>query len=430
MSDIALKVEGIYKRYRLGLVDSNAFKEDLIRFWAKLQGKPDPFESYITANELANVTNQSEITSRYIWALQDINFEVKQGEILGVIGKNGAGKSTLLKLLSKTTAPTKGQIKVKGRIASLLEVGTGFHPELTGRQNIFLNGMILGMRKHEVKKYLDEIIDFAGIEAFIDTPVKRYSSGMYVRLGFAVAAHLLSDILIVDEVLAVGDAEFQKKCIGKMKGVSQAEGRTVLFVSHNMETIKKLCPSSILMKNGQILSQGESEPIISQYITANYQKTINGRIPETASTYCTGQVKFTHISILNSNGKESSTWFCGKPFIIKARLKVFEKLIGKIVVNMVLSNDSDTRLINLNSDFSMNELDEGNYEIEIFFDDILTPNKYYVSLGIHDMTTGGLSLDWVENIISFEVYADKTVYPFNIGLGFMNKNNALKINKI
>jgi lipopolysaccharide transport system ATP-binding protein len=265
MSEVVLKVENLYKRYRLGNVDGQAFKEDIISFWAKLTGKPDPYETYITSNELAAVKNANEVKSRYVWSLQDINFELKRGEILGVIGKNGAGKSTLLKILSKTTAPTKGQVKVKGRIASLLEVGTGFHPELTGRENIFMNGAILGMQKHEIQSKLDQIIAFAGIEAYIDTPVKRYSSGMYVRLAFAVAAHLEPDILIVDEVLAVGDAEFQKKCLGKMKDVSAGEGRTVLFVSHNMQAIETLCTTGIFLNNGCLQIQGDIPTLIKNY---------------------------------------------------------------------------------------------------------------------------------------------------------------------
>lgn len=266
MSDIVLKVENLYKRYRLGNVDRTAFKEDVVSFFAKLQGKSDPYESYITSNELAAVKDINEVKSRYVWSLQDINFEVKRGEILGIIGKNGAGKSTLLKILSKTTAPTKGNIKIKGRIASLLEVGTGFHPELTGRENIYMNGAIMGMRKHEITQKLDEIVAFAGVEAFIDTPVKRYSSGMYVRLAFAVAAHLEPDILIVDEVLAVGDAEFQKKCIGKMKDVSQGEGRTVLFVSHNMQAVKQLCTQAVYLKNGNLFLKGNIESVTQKYL--------------------------------------------------------------------------------------------------------------------------------------------------------------------
>ena len=245
MSDIAIRVEELSKQYRLGTVGTGTLSHDLNRWWARLRGKEDPFARVGEVNDRATKGD-----SKYVWALKDINFEVKQGEVLGIIGKNGAGKSTLLKILSKVTAPTQGRIKVNGRIASLLEVGTGFHQELTGRENIFLNGAILGMTKAEIKSKLDEIVEFAGVARYLDTPVKRYSSGMTVRLAFAVAAHLEPEILVVDEVLAVGDAEFQKKAIGKIKEVSEGGGRTVLFVSHNMMSIRKLCSSGILLKDG------------------------------------------------------------------------------------------------------------------------------------------------------------------------------------
>ena len=222
-TDIILKVENISKQYRLGQVGTGTLRHDLNRWWHKIRGKENPYLKIGDTNDRSTKGN-----SDYVWALQDINFEVERGEVLGIIGKNGAGKSTLLKILSKVTAPTTGSIKSHGRIASLLEVGTGFHPELSGRENIFLNGAILGMRKKEIQRKFDEIVDFAGIERYIDTPVKRYSSGMYVRLAFAVAAHLESEILIVDEVLAVGDADFQKKCLGKMNDVTKGEGRTIL----------------------------------------------------------------------------------------------------------------------------------------------------------------------------------------------------------
>ncbi|MFN5218151.1 MAG: ABC transporter ATP-binding protein, partial [Sphingomonadales bacterium] len=230
---IVIKVENVSKQYRLGNVGSGTLRDDLTRWWYRMRGKEDPLMQVGSTND-----RTQKADSDYVWALKDINFEVQQGDTLGIIGRNGAGKSTLLKILSKTTAPTTGSVKVKGRIASLLEVGTGFHPELTGRENIYLNGAILGMRKHEITRKLDEIVDFAGVERYLDTPVKRYSSGMYVRLAFGVAAHLESEILIIDEVLAVGDAEFQKKCLGKMGEVSKGEGRTVLFVSHNIAAIK------------------------------------------------------------------------------------------------------------------------------------------------------------------------------------------------
>ncbi|MBI4645673.1 MAG: ABC transporter ATP-binding protein [Bacteroidia bacterium] len=255
-----IKLENISKQYRLGLVESKTIADDLSRFWAKVRGKEDPTLKIGVENKL-DISN-----GEYIWALKDIDLEVKQGEVLGIIGKNGAGKSTLLKILSKVTTPTTGSVKIKGRIASLLEVGTGFHPELTGRENIFLNGAILGMTKAEIKNKFDEIVDFSGVERYIDTPVKRYSSGMYVRLAFAVAAHLDPEILIVDEVLAVGDAEFQKKALGKMQKVSKGQGRTVLFVSHNMNSLKHLCEKAILLEQGKIILTGDCNLIINKYI--------------------------------------------------------------------------------------------------------------------------------------------------------------------
>jgi len=257
----AIKVDNVSKLYRLGQIGTGSMQADLKRFWYKVRGKEDPFTQVGESNDR---TKKGD--SDYVWSLRDITFDIKQGEAVGIIGRNGAGKSTLLKLLSRVTAPTTGTIRAKGRIASLLEVGTGFHPDLTGRENVFLNGAILGMRKHEIQRKFDEIVDFAGVERYIDTPVKRYSSGMYVRLAFGVAAHLESEILIVDEVLAVGDAEFQKKCLGKMGDVSKGEGRTVLFVSHNMAAISTLCNSGIYLKNGQLINKGSAGAIIHEYL--------------------------------------------------------------------------------------------------------------------------------------------------------------------
>ncbi|MBI2966775.1 MAG: ATP-binding cassette domain-containing protein [Bacteroidetes bacterium] len=268
MSDIVIKVENLSKQYRLGTVGTGTLAHDLNRWWHLIRGKEDPYLKVGEANRIDS--NGSE---EYIWALSNINFEVKQGEVLGIIGKNGAGKSTLLKILSRVTMPTTGEVSIKGRIASLLEVGTGFHPELSGRENIFLNGAILGMTKQEIKSKLDEIIEFSGVERYIDTPVKRYSSGMYVRLAFAVAAHLDPEILIVDEVLAVGDAEFQKKCLGKMKDVA-GQGRTVLFVSHNMEAISNLCQRTILLKEGNLISDNETDTVIRSYIEVQELNTV------------------------------------------------------------------------------------------------------------------------------------------------------------
>ncbi|GEJ46801.1 MULTISPECIES: ABC transporter ATP-binding protein [unclassified Chryseobacterium] len=257
---LALKAENISKQYRLGQVGTGTLSHDLNRFWHKVRGKEDPYLKIGEANDRATKGD-----SEYVWSLQDINFEIQQGDAVGIIGRNGAGKSTLLKLLSKVTKPTTGKIYSQGRIASLLEVGTGFHPEMTGRENVFLNGAILGMTRKEITRKFDEIVDFSGVERYIDTPVKRYSSGMYVRLAFAVAAHLESEILIVDEVLAVGDAEFQKKCLGKMGDVTKGEGRTILFVSHNITAIKELCNYGILLDKGTLVTQGDINKCIIEY---------------------------------------------------------------------------------------------------------------------------------------------------------------------
>ena len=257
---LSLKAENISKQYRLGQVGTGTLSHDLNRFWHKVRGKEDP---YLKIGEANDRTTKGD--SEYVWSLRDIDFEIEKGDAVGIIGRNGAGKSTLLKVLSKVTKPTTGKIYTNGRIASLLEVGTGFHPEMTGRENVFLNGAILGMTRKEIKRKFDEIVDFSGVERYIDTPVKRYSSGMYVRLAFAVAAHLESEILIVDEVLAVGDADFQKKCLGKMNDVTKGEGRTILFVSHNMTAIKELCTSGILLHQGQLSYSGGILDTIAEY---------------------------------------------------------------------------------------------------------------------------------------------------------------------
>lgn len=261
MSNVILKVENLSKQYRLGLVGLGSISDDLKRWWYLFRGKEDPF---LKIGEVNNRETKGE--SDYVWALQDINFEVQRGEVLGIIGKNGAGKSTLLKILSKITGPTTGSVKFNGRIASLLEVGTGFHPEMTGRENVYLNGAILGMTKKEITSKIEEIIDFSGCERYIDTPTKRYSSGMTVRLAFAVAAFLEPDILVIDEVLAVGDAEFQKKAMGKMKDISKGQGRTVLFVSHNMTAVESLCSRVIVLKDGAFLAEGAPEEMINIYL--------------------------------------------------------------------------------------------------------------------------------------------------------------------
>jgi lipopolysaccharide transport system ATP-binding protein len=258
---IAIQVENLSKQYRLGSVGTGALTHDVNRWWHKLRGLPDPYLKIGEENDRATTGG-----SDYVWALRDVSFEVPHGQVLGIIGRNGAGKSTLLKLLSRTTGPTAGRIRLQGRVASLLEVGTGFHPDLTGRENIFLNGAILGMTTKEIRRKYEAIVEFSGVRRYIETPVKRYSSGMYVRLAFAVAAHLDPEILIVDEVLAVGDIEFQNKCLGKMKEVSAQEGRTVLFVTHNMGAIQKLCDAGLLLTNGRLEAIGKVDDVVRRYV--------------------------------------------------------------------------------------------------------------------------------------------------------------------
>jgi lipopolysaccharide transport system ATP-binding protein len=295
MSDTIIKVEDLSKQYRLGEIGTGSLSHDLNRWWHSIRGKDDP---YLKIGEQNDRSKKSE--SDYVWALRDINFEIKKGETWGVVGKNGAGKSTLLKLLSRVTAPTTGSIKYKGKMASLLEVGTGFHGELTGKENIFLNGAILGMRKHEIQSKLDEIIEFAGIEKYIDTPVKRYSSGMYVRLAFAVAAHLDTDILILDEVLAVGDASFQRKCLGKMNDAAVNQGKTVLFVSHNLSQVQGLCKKGLFMENGGLKSTGDIQKIISEYTFGENNGSVIDLTTFFKKELAQHNLKFKKLIILNN----------------------------------------------------------------------------------------------------------------------------------
>ena len=313
-----IKVENLSKQYRLGSVGTGALAHDINRWWHKLRGKEDPYLKIGDTND-----RTSSGSSEYVWALKDINFEVKHGEVLGIIGRNGAGKSTLLKILSRTTSPTTGSVKIKGRVASLLEVGTGFHPELSGRENIYLNGAILGMTKKEIARKFDEIVDFAGVERYIDTPVKRYSSGMYVRLAFAVAAHLEPEILIVDEVLAVGDAEFQKKCLGKMKDVSEREGRTVLFVSHNMAAVANLCTNGVAMNNGQLVYAGNINDSIQYYMRNSLMNGHKYRSEKNSSSNHIFQVE-----IMRDHKKDGESFYFAESIGINISIKIFDKVQG------------------------------------------------------------------------------------------------------
>jgi len=339
MSNIVIKATDISKQYRLGMVGSGTLKDDISRFFAKITGKEEPTLKIGQVND-----RNQKADSDYVWALKDINFEVKKGEILGIIGKNGAGKSTLLKILSKITAPTTGSIKVKGRIASLLEVGTGFHAELTGRENVYLNGAILGMRREEVTRKLEEIIDFAGIARYIDTPVKRYSSGMTVRLGFAVAAHLEPEILVVDEVLAVGDAEFQKKAIGKMQDISKEGGRTVLFVSHNMASIQNLCTRCVVLENGSTVFEGKTDEAINYYLQGG-QALQAIPLEERKDRSGNGWLKVTKIELTDTSRKLISAVQAGGSCIINFYYEstiTDEELLKAIIPSIQIINGYDT----------------------------------------------------------------------------------------
>ena len=316
--NIAIEFDGVGKQYRLGLVGTGSLQHDINRWWqTSILGKEDP---YLKIGEVNDRSTKGH--SDYVWALKDISFKVEQGDVVGIIGKNGAGKSTLLKLLSHITAPSTGHITYRGRIASLLEVGTGFHPEMTARDNIYMNGSIMGMGKHEIDRKLDEIVDFAGIERYIDTPVKRFSSGMTVRLGFAVAAFLEPEILVVDEVLAVGDAEFQKKAIGKMQEVSSGGGRTVLFVSHNMAAIKRLCKRGIVLNNGQLYYDAHVDEAVDKYLQVGIEKYSSVAIvdmPRLGS--CTNDIQFEDVEFLDKNNNPILP-YCGGYLRIRIKVNV------------------------------------------------------------------------------------------------------------
>jgi len=344
MSKLSIRVEDLSKQYRLGVVGTGTISHDLNRWWHKMRGKPDPYLKLTQENKQGVQDNND-----YVWALKNINFEVAKGEVVGIIGNNGAGKSTLLKILSQVTAPTTGSFKARGRIASLLEVGTGFHQELTGKENIFLNGAILGMTKREIKSKLDEIIEFSGVSRYIDTPVKRYSSGMKVRLAFAVAAHLEPEILIVDEVLAVGDAAFQKKAIGKIQEVSHGQGRTVLFVSHNMGAVSRLCNRGIVLKNGQTYFDGPVDAAVQKYSQINLNLT-EPDLTDRKDRTGLGDYKFTSVKIENENQQEIEEVRTGSRVLIITKIKSFGKQEPKTVYASVCFRDSlGNRLFTLSS---------------------------------------------------------------------------------
>jgi lipopolysaccharide transport system ATP-binding protein len=396
MTKTVISVEHLTKQYDLGVIGTGTLSRDLNRWWARLRKQPDPYTRIGQQDHFERIGES-------ILALDDVSFQVEQGEALGIIGKNGAGKSTLLKILSRVTAPTSGVVKVKGRIGSLLEVGTGFHPELTGRENVYLNGAILGMREEEVDRKFDEIVDFSGVEKFIDTPVKRYSSGMYVRLAFAVAAHLDPEILVVDEVLAVGDAEFQKKCLGKMGDVA-GEGRTVLFVSHNMGAIQNLCTDSIWLKEGRIKEKGKSIDVVEKYLRLTYKTSTS---PIATFKKPDEQNVWLKQAIFLCNDVMSPTAKYGDELTVEIE---FESKfpIRKPGLGLAISNDKNEIILNTNNRylnspefdfgvfngvirFSLGKIPlmSGRYTITLWFGE--NPNSY------HHKIDNALSFDMVEN---------------------------------
>ena len=397
----AIEFENISKQYRLGLVSTGTLSHDLNRFWqTKILRRDDP---YLKVGETNDRTHKG--SSEYVWALKDINFKVEQGDVVGIIGRNGAGKSTLLKLLSRVTAPTTGTIRARGRIASLLEVGTGFHPEMTGRENIYMNGAIMGMSRNEITRKLDEIVDFSGCERYLDTPVKRYSSGMTVRLGFAIAAHLEPEILVVDEVLAVGDAEFQKKAIGKMQDVSRGEGRTVLFVSHNMGAVKNLCKTGVLLENGMVKFHGNVDNTINTYIQTNIIDFSQHKIvtPNMREKGPTGEITIEEATLLN-NATEMGT---DEPIKIELLLKKHFGSATKCRYSVNVFDETDSRIIGYVSKEIPVPQNQDTFKVRLTLTNhSLTQRKYKMSLnvGYKDFGSNVQNFDVVNpGVLSFEI---------------------------
>ena len=410
----AIEFSHVSKQYRLGLVSTKTLSHDIRRFWiTNVLGKEDPYLKIGETNDRA-----SKGTSEYVWALRDIDFKVEQGDVVGIIGKNGAGKSTLLKLLSRVTGPTTGTIRAHGRIGSLLEVGTGFHGEMTGRENIFMNGAILGMSRAEIQSKLDEIIDFSGCERYIDTPVKRYSSGMTVRLGFAVAAFLEPEILVVDEVLAVGDAEFQKKAIGKMKDVSQGQGRTVLFVSHNMASVRNLCTSGIILDKGQITFRGTADKAVSEYIKGQAAGT---QIDRQGS----GDVRFANFRL------SSDDINMGDDLTVSFDLECNREYVSRLLVNVSVINDQGDYIFHCDSfddgkDFGRLKPGEKKSVQCVLKNLNLTPGGYFITL--YAETNNKIS-DWIRYGLHFNVEQGttfllrETAYPSRYAMAVKSQWN-------
>jgi lipopolysaccharide transport system ATP-binding protein len=396
-------IDGLSKAYQLGSGTTSrqgayrTMRESVTDALAR------PFRSLRRA---AAVTQSEAKDGGTLWALRGVTFAVQPGEVLGLVGRNGAGKSTLLKVLSRITAPTAGEIRVRGRVGSLLEVGTGFHPELTGRENIFLNGAILGMPKRDIARRFDEIVAFAEVERFLETPVKRYSSGMYMRLAFAVAAHLESELLLVDEVLAVGDAAFQRKCLGKMSDVSRS-GRTVIFVSHNMSAIKSLCTRAVLIEAGKVAVDGSVDEVVNRYLTAGTDMSRTGQIPDEAPRFCDvpGEARIRSVRLTDAAGGDVSQLYFGQPFRIGLTCDVLKEIDdGHFEISIsTLDGTQVTYATTIDRGGRPLRIDKGRHEIWADFDLTLLPRQYTIDLGLHHQ--GGATADFIQRTLDFTVLA-------------------------
>lgn len=411
--EVILKVENLSKQYRLGVVGTGTISHDLNRFFARIRGKEDPFLKIGEVND-----RTSKVKSKYVWALNDISFEVKKGEVLGIIGKNGAGKSTLLKILSKVTGPTTGTVNYNGRIASLLEVGTGFHPEMTGRENIFLNGAILGMTKKEITEKLDEIIEFSGCERYIETPVKRYSSGMKVRLAFAVAAFLEPDILVIDEVLAVGDAEFQKKAIGKIQDISNTNGRTVLFVSHNMAAVKSLCTKGLVLKNGEVQFYGEMDKAVQEYLKQfkEDKREVKYNLGEFPST---DFAQFTYGNVRSNDIKIDAVFIEGDSIEFEFEFYVKKEGIHTLGITFHLHDELGSLVFVGSSYLEERQVGKGYYREKVYIPQDLMNQGIYTISQILLVQNKGTVVASATNILQFEIM------PKEIGFGWTGKKEGV-----
>ncbi len=400
MSETVIQIENLSKQYRLGVIGGKRLVDDINRQWAKFRGKPDPL------SKVGKASSRSDFETDEIWALNDVSLEVRQGEVLGIIGRNGAGKSTLLKILSRVTAPTRGEVRVKGRIASLLEVGTGFHPELTGRENVFLNGAILGMTKSEIRRRFDEIVEFSGIQQFIDTPVKRYSSGMYVRLAFSVAAHLEPEILIVDEVLAVGDAAFRSKCLGKMQSVNREDGRTVLFVSHDMASVEALCKRGIVLEAGDVSFDGDVTEAVNRYLRPREVQAEANEL-EDRPREGIGGARIHSIRFEGDDGNVRTHFRMGEPLnvVVKAN---FEKTMRNPIFGVNLLTDRGVMVADCRSSHYQYQIGQvtGTVEYRMRIPSVSLYPRTYVAEPWVCESEGAPDLDWVHEAATFAITAN------------------------